>query len=103
MTRNKTTKEKKPLFVPLKTEYFEAFVSGAKQEEFRPLGRGWNQRTCFAGRPVTISKGYGKKYRRDGFIIGVRIVDEPNDLPGWVECYGKHRAPCIAIKIHLHP
>lgn len=59
----------KPLFVPLKTEYFEAFRSGAKRDELRLYGARWNERTCFPGRAVTLSKGYGKHARLYGRIL----------------------------------
>lgn len=58
----------KPLFIPLKSEYFEAFKSGKKTEELRLYGKRWNENTCPVGRMVTISKGYGKKNRMAGKI-----------------------------------
>ena len=58
----------KPLFVPLKTEYFEAFMSGDKTEELRAYGPRWNERTCQIGREVVLSKGYGKQNRMAGKI-----------------------------------
>lgn len=48
----------KPLFVPLKTRYFRAFESGAKTTEYRLAGPRWNERSCWIGRPVTLSHGY---------------------------------------------
>ena len=48
----------KPLFVPLKTRYFRAFESGVKTIEYRKAGPRWNERTCWIGRPVTLSHGY---------------------------------------------
>jgi len=57
-----------PLFIPLYTRYFEAFKRGSKKTEFRTYGPGWNERTCVAGRRVTISKGYGKYERLSGVI-----------------------------------
>lgn len=48
----------KPLFVPLKTRYFRAFESGVKTIEYRKAGPRWNERTCWVGRPVTLSHGY---------------------------------------------
>ena len=52
-----------PLFIPLKREFFERFVSGEKRSELRLYGPRWNERTCFAGRKVTLSLGYGKQRR----------------------------------------
>lgn len=50
-----------PVFIPLKTEYYEAFCDGSKTVEYRQYGPRWNERTCQVGRRVTISKGYGKQ------------------------------------------
>ncbi len=58
----------KPLFIPLKTVYYEAFVNGDKTEELRKYGPRWNEKTCFPGRDVTLSKGYGKQHRTSGKI-----------------------------------
>jgi hypothetical protein len=58
----------KPLFVPLKTEYYDAFASGSKREELRRYGPRWNERTCAVGREVVLSKGYGKQHRITGRV-----------------------------------
>jgi len=58
----------KPLFVPLKTDYFEAFANGSKCEELRRYGPRWNEKTCAVGREIVLSKGYGKQHRMSGVI-----------------------------------
>lgn len=58
-----------PLFVPLKTEFYEAFARGEKREELRRYGPRWNERTCVVGRAVTLSKGYGTANRLHGRIV----------------------------------
>lgn len=58
----------KPLFVPLKTEYFNAFADGSKTDELRRYGPRWNEKTCAVGRDVVLSKGYGKHSRMNGRI-----------------------------------
>jgi hypothetical protein len=58
----------KPLFVPLKTEFYEAFVRGEKHSELRLYGPRWNERTCVPGRRVVLSKGYGKQHRLNAVI-----------------------------------
>lgn len=90
-----------PLFIPLKREYFEAFTNGTKQAEFRPYGQRWNERTCWIGRAVVLSLGYGKAHRLRGEIVGFVRDQNPQQLPGWRECYGeKHtEAACIGIAI----
>lgn len=60
--------EMKPLFIPLKREYFNAFTSGEKTDELRRYGKRWNERTCAPGRLVILSLGYGKKNRLGGVI-----------------------------------
>lgn len=57
-----------PLFVPLKTKYFNEFASGEKTEELRAYGPRWNENTCPIGRQVTLSHGYGKNQRLTGKI-----------------------------------
>jgi len=64
--------EDKPLFIPLKTAHFEAFKYGNKRDELRKWGAGWNDQTCKIGRPVTLSKGYGKHDRLSGTITGFK-------------------------------
>lgn len=62
----------RPLFVPLKTEYFNAFKTGTKTEELRPYGQRWNESTCQIGREVILSKGYGKHERMRGIITAFK-------------------------------
>lgn len=91
----------KRLFIPLKREYFEAFEKGTKREEYRPLGPRWNAQTCFIGRRVVLSCGYGKQRRLDAVVTSFRVETQPVNLPGWVECYGWRRrgAACIGITL----
>lgn len=58
----------KPLFIPLKSEYYEAFVNGSKAAELRRYGPRWNEKTCTPGRSVVLSMGYGKQHRTHGRI-----------------------------------
>lgn len=58
----------KPLFIPLKTEYYKAFKDGSKREELRVYGPRWNHKTCTEGREVILSNGYGKQNRMKGRI-----------------------------------
>jgi len=58
----------KPLFIPLKTKYYNAFASGEKKEELRVYGPRWNEKTCTINRHVILSKGYGKHARMKGRI-----------------------------------
>ena len=91
----------KPLFIPLKREYFEAFERGEKVEEFRSYGPRWNEETCPVGRQVVLSLGYGKQRRLFGRVVSFRKDEQPQLMPAWVHCYGnKHAvAACIGIKL----
>lgn len=76
----------KPLFVPLKTDWFRAFQSGAKTVEFRRYGPRWNETTCVVGRDITLSLGYSgprlygviRKFHR----IASRAVPEATAIYG---------------------
>lgn len=60
----------KPLFIPLKGDEFDRFASGEKTTEYRRLGPQYNERTCTAGRRVTLSRGYSGA-RLSGSIVSV--------------------------------
>ena len=64
----------KPLFIPLKAEYYEAFENGTKDTEYRRYGKIWNENNCRPGRTVTLSYGYGKARRMKGTVIDFHIV-----------------------------
>jgi hypothetical protein len=91
----------KPLFIPLKREFFEAFKRGTKTEEYRLEGPRWNARTCFVGRHVVLSLGYGKSNRLQGVVTGYRACIEPTSTPAWRDCYGDRpgMAACIQIQV----
>lgn len=91
----------KPMFIPLKREYFEAFAAGTKREEFRPEGPRWNARTCPVGRPVVLSLGYGKARRMTGVIVGYRSSAEPTKTAAWKDCYGDRQGFAACVEIEL--
>lgn len=64
----------KPLFIPLRTEWYRAFEAGDKFTEYRAYGPRWNERTCFVGRAATISHGYGKRERLQRMVHGFKII-----------------------------
>lgn len=69
---------RKPLFIPLRKEYFEAFERGDKGSELRIYGPRWNERTCKPGRYVILSCGYGKHRRLLGRIT--QFANVPGEL-----------------------
>ena len=93
----------KPLFIPLKREFFEAFKAGDKVEEFRPEGPRWNARTCRIGRPVVISLGYGKHNRITGRVAGYSARIEPTQTEAWRTCYGERGGLAACIRIEIEP
>lgn len=92
----------KPLFIPLKTEYFEAFKAGTKDTEYRVRNERWNTEACRIGRRVILCKGYSGE-RLTGTIIGCHYDNIPARLPGWLECYGPGPGTAVCIKIQLDP
>lgn len=93
----------RPLFIPLRREYFEAFERGEKTEEYRPYGPRWNERTCYPGRPVVLSLGYGKARRLTGIIRAFNKDSDPGRRPGWQACYGSRHATAAVIAITPDP
>lgn len=95
----------KPLFIPLKTAYFEAFEAGTKDTEFRPYGPRWNERTCAIERKVVLSHGYGKQRRLHGVVIGFERSAEPTKTEAWRDCYGDRGgdAACIRVRQLIAP
>lgn len=93
----------KPLFIPLKREYFEAFASGTKNTEYRIFGPRWNEKVCRVGREVVLSLGYGARHRMTGIIVSFlpMTAEEANAQPGWRECYGETARAGCAIVIQL--
>ena len=92
----------KPLFIPLKAEYYDAFCDGTKDTEYRLYGPRWNEKTCPIGRPAVISKGYGIRHRRTGIVVGFEASNEPTKTEDWRKCYGDSstgKAACIRIKL----
>jgi hypothetical protein len=64
----------KPLFIPLRTQWFREFEAGTKDIEYRAYGPRWNERTCRIGREATISHGYsGKRLQRR--VTGFTVID----------------------------
>jgi hypothetical protein len=71
----------RPLFIPLRTEFFEAFKRGEKTAEFRLYGPRWNERVCWPGRRAVLSKGYGKGERLEAVVrrLHTRQLHDFND------------------------
>lgn len=63
----------KPLFIPLRKHWFEAFASGEKNCEWRPYGPRWNERTLIEGRDVVISSGYSGARLSKRILTWIRV------------------------------
>lgn len=94
--------DERPLFIPLKGKFFDLFVGGSKDTEYRLYGARWNERTCREGRAVILSRGYGKRHRLRG-VIEAFWTDCIDAVPGFRECYPRathwNVAACIKIKV----
>lgn len=92
--------EMRPLFIPLKAKFFDAFKAGTKTVEYRKRGPAWNEATCLIGRRVVLSRGYGRKDRLKGKIVGFEFKSSAL-IPNWVECYGVDASVGACITIEL--
>lgn len=88
----------KPLFVPLKKCWFEAFASGKKRVEYRLYGPRWHEGTCIPGRDVVLSCGYSGA-RLHGTIVGFKKMNS-NRVKAARELYGDN-VTLAAISVHL--
>ena len=84
----------KPLFIPLRTEYFRQFENGEKQIESRRYGRGWNERTCIIGKRAILSHGYSGA-RLEAVIANFRIIAAAEINSAIYD----HDTPLIAISL----
>lgn len=93
----------KPLFIPLKSVYFNAFTDGTKDTEYRPYGAHWNERTCYVGREVVLSKGYGKAHRLRGTVEHFAKSEAVTRTTVWRSIYGTKYQVAACIRIKLTP
>lgn len=93
----------KPLFIPLKGEFYDQFAKGEKSIEYRPYGPRWNERTCPVGREVVLSRGYGKAHRLQGAVTDFYLSKDITQTKLWRSIYGTkhHRAACICIAVSI--
>jgi hypothetical protein len=93
----------KPLFIPLNAKHFNRFAEGGKREEFRLAGGRWNTSTCWPGRSVVLSYGYGKQRRLLARIKAVRLVFShllpPADCEALRQIYGPGNHRILAIEL----
>jgi hypothetical protein len=87
----------RPLFIPLRREFFDAFARGEKAEEWRRHGPGWNASSCRIGRPVTLALGYRGTRRLSGIITRFRIAPASDAA---IAIYGDGTI-CAVIEIKL--
>ena len=93
--------KEKALFIPLMKCYFEEFEAGSKKVEVRKFGARWNYETCWVGRAVVLSCGYGKKRRLKGKIVSVWVTTDLKDLPDLSAIYSGPVGEIILIEIKL--
>jgi hypothetical protein len=91
-----------PLFVLLRTAFFNAFAAGHKRVEFHPYGPRWNERTCAVGRRVVLRHGHSGR-RLHGHVSDLYVSTKPKRSAEWRVCYGDTgplSVACIVIAIH---
>ncbi len=92
----------KPIFIPLKSQYFEDFKNGRKQIEYRRAGVGqFTLAKCTPGREVTLSKGYSKSNRITGTVVRSWIEHHEHPTGAIAKCYGTEPIDIIAISIRV--
>ena len=90
----------KPIFIPLKSQYFEDFKNGSKRIEYRRAGVGqFTLAKCTPGREVTLSKGYGTRDRIRGTVVRSWIERHEYPTGAIAQCYGTEPIDIIAIEI----
>lgn len=100
-TKDADLDSRRPLFIPLKGEYYDQFECGEKDTEYRPYGQRWNERTCPPGREVVLSRGYGKARRLRGTVAHFTKSEVVTRTSVWRSIYGtKYQyAACICIRL----
>ncbi len=95
------SRSERPLFIPLRGVFWDAFADGRKTVEYRLYGKRWNESTCYKGRRVVLSRGYGKRHRLTGRVVLFQTQHDATSIPGWTECYPGVRgvAACIHIAV----
>lgn len=64
----------KPLFIPLKKEWYLRFKDGSKTIEYRAYGPRWNEKTCYQGREAVLSNGYTNKNSLHAVIDQFEVI-----------------------------
>lgn len=84
----------KPLWIPLKTEYFVAFERGEKAIEYRLYGGQWTERSVVPGRAAVLGHGYsGRRLSATVVKLEKRVMD--------TQIYGPGRLiACIHLQVH---
>ena len=83
----------KPLWLPLRRGWFEAFARGEKRHEVRRYNARWNERSCAIGRAVLLSLGYSGA-RLHGQIVSFERAVQDSPIYGPV-------TDCAVIGIEL--
>lgn len=88
--------DQRPLFIPLRGVWFEAFERGEKFDEWRRFGPRWNEMICRVGRPVVLSRGYSG--RRLSALIATVSRRQAQDA-GVVALFGEGTL-CLVLGLH---
>ena len=66
--------DEKPLFIPLRTEWYRQFEAGTKDTEYRAYGPRWNEETCRVGRKAILARGYSTPDRMERTVVGFKKI-----------------------------
>lgn len=73
------------LFVPLKTEHYRGFESGAKDIELRGVNGQFNPDTVRLGRRVELRRGYSTDDSIYGYVRQRRLFDDLSNIADVVD------------------
>ena len=75
MSRPRNKLATRPMFIPLKREWYEAFARGEKTVEYRLPKGAFAPHHCAPGRPVVLSLGWSGNGRLNARIVAYALVD----------------------------
>lgn len=84
---DRPTASDRPLFIPLRAKWYEAFERGERYTEWRAYGPRWNAHTCRKGRLAVLSYGYGRARRMTMKVVRFERVERGKAPPEAREIY----------------
>ena len=92
----------KPLFCPLKREFFNQFKNGCKTTEYRIYGKRWNENTCQIGRKINLSLGCnGERLLATITNFEIKHIDDTHIDAQTLFKDKAEMIACISISLHI--